>query len=102
MHSTPSGHIVAIPIGAAVGSTPRDSCEHGLTENVKKFLHYNANKALMNLGFEPLFPSSVTDVDPTIMAALSPSADENHDFFSDSGSSYFISKAVATEDDWAF
>ena len=50
-----------------------------------------------------LFPSSVTDVDPTIMAALSPSADENHDFFSGSGSSYVIGKAVATEDDdWAF
>ena len=75
----------------------------GLTEDVKKFLHYNANKALMNLGFEPLFPSSVTDVDPTIMAALSPSADENHDFFSGSGSSYVIGKAVATEDDdWSF
>ncbi|WP_240609986.1 class 1b ribonucleoside-diphosphate reductase subunit beta [Billgrantia endophytica] len=75
----------------------------GLTEDVKKFLHYNANKALMNLGFEALFPSSVTDVDPTIMAALSPSADENHDFFSGSGSSYVIGKAVATEDeDWAF
>ncbi len=45
----------------------------------------------------------MTDVDPTIMAALSPSADENHDFFSGSGSSYVIGKAVATEDDdWAF
>lgn len=75
----------------------------GLTEDVKKFLHYNANKALMNLGYEALFPSSVTDVDPTILAALSPSADENHDFFSGSGSSYVIGKAVATEDeDWAF
>jgi len=75
----------------------------GLTEDVKKFLHYNANKALMNLGFEALFPKSITDVDPTIMAALSPGADENHDFFSGSGSSYVIGKAVATEDDdWAF
>ena len=27
----------------------------GLTEDVKKFLHYNANKALMNLGYEALF-----------------------------------------------
>lgn len=75
----------------------------GLSEDVKKFLHYNANKALMNLGFEALFPQSTTDVDPTIMSALSPSADENHDFFSGSGSSYVIGKAVATEDDdWAF
>ncbi len=29
----------------------------GLTEDVKKFLHYNANKALMNLGYEALFPA---------------------------------------------
>ncbi|MEC8917342.1 MAG: class 1b ribonucleoside-diphosphate reductase subunit beta, partial [Pseudomonadota bacterium] len=34
----------------------------GLTEDVKKFLHYNANKALMNLGFEALFPAQITDV----------------------------------------
>src|SRR5690606_27444512 len=75
----------------------------GLTEDVKKFLHYNANKALMNLGYEAMFPSSVTDVSPAILSALSPSADENHDFFSGSGSSYVIGKAVATEDeDWAF
>ena len=75
----------------------------GLTEDVKKFLHYNANKALMNLGYEAMFPSSVTDVNAAILSALSPNADENHDFFSGSGSSYVIGKAVATEDeDWDF
>ncbi|MTE22974.1 class 1b ribonucleoside-diphosphate reductase subunit beta [Microbacterium sp. ZXX196] len=75
----------------------------GLTEDVKKFLHYNANKALMNLGYEAMFPSSVTDVNPAILSALSPNADENHDFFSGSGSSYVIGKAVSTEDeDWDF
>jgi len=75
----------------------------GLAEDVKKFLHYNANKALMNLGYEALFPSSVTDVNPAILSALSPNADENHDFFSGSGSSYVIGKAIATEDeDWDF
>jgi len=58
----------------------------GLTEDVKKFLHYNANKALMNLGYEAMFPSTVTDVNPAILSALSPNADENHDFFSGSGS----------------
>tara|TARA_R110002020_G_scaffold298713_2_gene514544 strand:+ start:728 stop:1702 length:975 start_codon:yes stop_codon:yes gene_type:complete len=77
--------------------------EVGLTEDVKKFLHYNANKALMNLGYEAMFPSSVTNVNPAILSALSPNADENHDFFSGSGSSYVIGKAVATEDDdWDF
>lgn len=75
----------------------------GLTEDVKKFLHYNANKALMNLGYEAMFPSQVTNVNPAILSALSPNADENHDFFSGSGSSYVIGKAVATEDDdWDF
>ncbi|TFB94898.1 MULTISPECIES: class 1b ribonucleoside-diphosphate reductase subunit beta [Cryobacterium] len=77
--------------------------EVGLTEDVKKFLHYNANKALMNLGYEAMFPKAVTDVNPAILSALSPNADENHDFFSGSGSSYVIGKAVNTEDaDWDF
>ncbi len=75
----------------------------GLTEDVKKFLRYNANKALMNLGYEALFPRDETDVNAAILAALSPNADENHDFFSGSGSSYVIGKAVNTEDeDWDF
>ena len=74
----------------------------GLTEDVKKFLHYNANKALMNLGYEPMFPSETTDVNPSILSSLSPNS-ENHDFFSGSGSSYVIGKAEATEDDdWDF
>lgn len=75
----------------------------GLTEDVKKFLRYNANKALMNLGYEALFPADETDVNPAILAALSPNADENHDFFSGSGSSYVIGEIVDTEDDdWDF
>ena len=75
----------------------------GLTEDVKKFLRYNANKALMNLGYEALFPSDETNVNPAILAALSPNADENHDFFSGSGSSYVIGEIVDTEDDdWDF
>jgi ribonucleoside-diphosphate reductase beta chain len=77
--------------------------EIGLSEDVKKFLHYNANKALMNLGFDPLFPKELCDVNPAIMSALSPNSDENHDFFSGSGSSYVIGKHEATEDeDWDF
>jgi ribonucleoside-diphosphate reductase beta chain len=75
----------------------------GLAEDVKKFLHYNANKALMNLGYDALFPKDVTDVNPGILSALSPDANENHDFFSGSGSSYVIGKAEMTDDsDWDF
>ncbi|MBB5830516.1 class 1b ribonucleoside-diphosphate reductase subunit beta [Brachybacterium aquaticum] len=75
----------------------------GWTEEVKTFLRYNANKALMNLGYESLFPQESTEVNPAILASLSPNADENHDFFSGSGSSYVMGKAVETEDgDWDF
>ena len=75
----------------------------GLTAEVKHFIRYNANKALMNLGFEPLFPAEMTQVSPAIISALSPDANETHDFFSGSGSSYVIGKAVSTEDDdWDF
>ena len=74
----------------------------GLTEDVKKFLHYNANKALMNLGYEAMFPAETTDVNPAILASLTPDS-ENHDFFSGSGSSYVIGKAESTNDeDWDF
>jgi len=77
--------------------------EVGLTEDVKKFLHYNANKALMNLGYDALFPKEVSDVSPAILSALSPNADENHDFFSGSGSSYVMGKHESTQDsDWDF
>lgn len=75
----------------------------GLTEDVKAFLRYNANKALMNLGFDALFPKETTNVSPAILSALSPNSDENHDFFSGSGSSYVIGKHESTtDDDWDF
>ncbi|QXN74317.1 ribonucleotide reductase [Gordonia phage Cafasso] len=75
----------------------------GLTHDVKAFLAYNANKALMNLGYEALFPREACEVNPAILAALSPGSDENHDFFSGSGSSYVIGKAEETADeDWGW
>ena len=75
----------------------------GLTEQVKVFLRYNANKALNNLGYEGLFPTEDCKVAPEIMSQLSPNADENHDFFSGSGSSYVIGQAEdTTDEDWEF
>jgi ribonucleoside-diphosphate reductase beta chain len=75
----------------------------GLTEDVKAFLRYNGNKALMNLGFDALFPKETCTVNPAILSALSPNSDENHDFFSGSGSSYVIGKHESTTDeDWQF
>ncbi|CDL48323.1 Ribonucleotide reductase of class Ib (aerobic),beta subunit [Klebsiella pneumoniae ISC21] len=55
--------------------------ESGWFDDVSAFLCYNANKALMNLGYEALFPAEMAAVNPAILAALSPNADENHDFF---------------------
>lgn len=75
----------------------------GQTEEVKTFLRYNANKALNNLGYEGLFPGDETNVNPAILSALMPDGNETHDFFSGSGASYTIGKAVVTEDDdWNF
>lgn len=77
--------------------------DSGWIEEVNAFLCYNANKALMNLGYEALFPAEMAAVNPAILAALSPNADENHDFFSGSGSSYVMGKAEETVDgDWDF
>ncbi len=77
--------------------------ELGWTEDVKRFLRYNANKALNNLGYEGVFPADECRVSPAILSALSPNADENHDFFSGAGSSYVMGKAESTEDeDWDF
>lgn len=75
----------------------------GLSEDVVGFLNYNANKALMNLGYEPLFPKDATNFNPAVLTSLSPDSNETHDFFSGSGSSYTIGVAEATtDDDWDF
>lgn len=77
--------------------------EVGLTNEVKKFLRYNANKALNNLGYEGIFP--VEDATPmaSIMSALAPAGDETHDFFSNSGSTYQVGTHEETDDDdWDF
>jgi ribonucleoside-diphosphate reductase beta chain len=75
--------------------------ELGLTEHVKTFLRFNANKALNNLGFEAVFSDEETEVLPQIIAALG--GDENHDFFSGSGASYVIGTVAETEEeDWDF
>ena len=73
--------------------------EVGWTEDVKKYLRYNANKALANLGLDPMFDSEHTEIPAYIMSALDISGSETHDFFSGSGASYVLGKAETTEDD---
>ena len=72
--------------------------ELGWTEDVGIFLRYNANKALMNLGFEPLFEETATDVNPVVMNGISTST-SNHDFFSQVGNGYLLGSVEAMSDD---
>lgn len=72
----------------------------GLSEEVTNFLKYNANKALSNLGYDPLFPSP--EVPAPITTQLSPGS-ETHDFFSGQGSSYASAvREELDEDEWDF
>ena len=75
----------------------------GWSEDVKAFLRYNANKAMNNLGYDGIFQAEETLFNAGVMTSLDPSANENHDFFSGSGSSYIIGKMEETEDaDWSW
>ncbi|WIK65879.1 class 1b ribonucleoside-diphosphate reductase subunit beta [Globicatella sanguinis] len=69
----------------------------GWTEKVKTFVRYNANKALQNLGFDPLFPDTAEDVDPIVMNGIS-TGTSNHDFFSQVGNGYLLGTVEAMED----
>ncbi|MDR0921810.1 MAG: class 1b ribonucleoside-diphosphate reductase subunit beta [Lactobacillales bacterium] len=70
----------------------------GWTEEVKTFLRYNANKALMNLGMDPLFPDTANDVNPIVMNGIS-TGTSNHDFFSQVGNGYLLGEVEAMNDD---
>lgn len=75
----------------------------GWAEDVKAFLRYNANKAMNNLGYDGIFQPDECRFNAGVMTSLDPSANENHDFFSGSGSSYVIGKMEeTTNEDWDF
>lgn len=71
--------------------------DFGWTEDVKTFLKYNANKALMNLGIEPMFEETKEDVNPIIMNGISTST-SNHDFFSSVGNGYLLTEVESMKD----
>lgn len=71
----------------------------GLTEDVKAFLRFNGNKALMNLGYDALFPADETKANPAVMSALSLSSDTG-DFFSGTNSYVIADNEETTDDDW--
>lgn len=70
----------------------------GLTEDVKQFLKYNADKALMNLGFDTLFEVGREDINPLVMNGISTET-ANHDFFSAVGNGYLLGSVEAMKDD---
>ncbi|MBW5446972.1 class 1b ribonucleoside-diphosphate reductase subunit beta [Cohnella sp. CFH 77786] len=57
----------------------------GLAHDVKKFIRYNANKALQNLGFDNHFPRE--DINPVVLNGLNTNT-KSHDFFSMKGNGY--------------
>lgn len=57
----------------------------GLTHDVKKFIRYNANKALMNLGLETHFKEE--EINPIVLNGLNTKT-KSHDFFSMKGNGY--------------
>ena len=69
----------------------------GWTDDVLTFIRYNANKALMNLGQDPLFPDTDEDVNPVVMNGISTTT-SNHDFFSQVGNGYRLGAVEAMAD----
>lgn len=57
----------------------------GLQDEVTKFIRYNANKALANIGFESHYPDE--DINPIVLNGLD-TRTKAHDFFSTKGNGY--------------
>jgi ribonucleoside-diphosphate reductase beta chain len=73
-----------------------------VTSQVKRFLKYNANRTLQNLGYDNLYTPDQTKTGAEIISALN-NTNGNHDFFSSGGASYKLLKAEElTDDEWAF
>ncbi|WP_128894816.1 class 1b ribonucleoside-diphosphate reductase subunit beta [Longirhabdus pacifica] len=71
-----------------------------LTHEVKKYVRYNANKALMNIGMEPHFEEE--DINPVVLNGIRTET-STHDFFSTKGKGYQKGKVEPLRDeDFAF
>ncbi|OAL10197.1 ribonucleotide-diphosphate reductase [Candidatus Mycoplasma haematobovis] len=65
----------------------------GIVDDVKKFLEYNANKALQNLGFENEYSTTAKDINPIVFNGLKTTT-KSHDFFSSKGNGYIKTTKV--------
>ncbi len=70
--------------------------ETGLSPEVKKYVRYNANKALMNLGLDTMFPEE--EINPVVMNGIR-NEGSTYDFFSQKGSTYAIAKVEPITDE---
>lgn len=75
--------------------------ELGLVEEVLKYVEYNADRALVNLGLPIYFNVQKKDVNPLIINGIDTTT-KNHDFFSTKGNGYIKSTNVAPIDDSVF
>lgn len=74
--------------------------DFGLSEEVTQFLQYNANKALANLGYDPIF--NEVEVSASITTQLNAGGD-TFDFFSGVGSNYTVAtREELDEEEWDF
>ncbi len=73
----------------------------GLVDEVKQFLRYNANKAMMALGFDA--PYSSVEINPIVQNGISTNT-KQHDFFSKKGNGYVRALKVepVTDADFVF
>ena len=67
----------------------------GLTHEVNKFVRYNANKAMVNLAFDPYFEEE--EVNPIVLNGLNTKT-KSHDFFSQKGNGYKKALVVPVQD----
>lgn len=70
--------------------------ETGLGPEVKSFVRYNANKALMNLGLDTMFPDE--EINPIVMNGIR-NEGSTYDFFSQKGSTYAVAKVAPITDE---
>lgn len=68
----------------------------GISHDVKKFVRYNANKALQNLGYDAYFEHE--EVNPIVINGLNTKT-KSHDFFSMKGQSYVKANVEALKDE---
>jgi len=70
--------------------------ELGLSAEVKKYVRYNANKALSNVNLDKMFDDEV--IDPVVMNGIRTDS-VTHDFFSQKGNSYTIANVKPITDE---